>query len=289
MLEAALRVREAARRAAQGVGPAWAVLDALSGVVGHDHASLARWDPALRRHVALADSYAPAARQHLCARLHEDPLFALVRRPGGALWLHDVPAGLRALSTTIREVLEPAGFEDGLTRCLFTPDGRYVGVLHLSMRRRRALLPGTEQILALLDDCLALAAGAVGARSAPDGCTGTSVAADVVRRAGARRPLPATVLVPGDGGLLELRLTDADTVAVRERGPADHPGGLTLRELQVLAELTTGRTNREIAERIFVTVRTVATHIEHILAKLDVPNRVAAAGLAAAWGLEPLP
>ncbi|WP_199832442.1 response regulator transcription factor, partial [Streptomyces pactum] len=64
------------------------------------------------------------------------------------------------------------------------------------------------------------------------------------------------------------------------------PGGLSPRELQVLAELTTGRTNREIAERLHVTPRTVGTHIEHILAKLDLPNRAAAAARAAAWGIE---
>ncbi|QCX73972.1 Transcriptional regulatory protein LiaR [Streptomyces sp. YIM 121038] len=64
------------------------------------------------------------------------------------------------------------------------------------------------------------------------------------------------------------------------------PGGLSPRELQVLAELTTGRTNREIAERLYVTPRTVGTHIEHILAKLDLPNRAAAAARAVAWGIE---
>ncbi|MDG9690190.1 LuxR C-terminal-related transcriptional regulator [Streptomyces mutabilis] len=65
------------------------------------------------------------------------------------------------------------------------------------------------------------------------------------------------------------------------------PGGLSPRELQVLAELTAGRTNREIAGRLYITPRTVGTHIEHILAKLDLPNRAAAAALAATWGIEP--
>ncbi|MEU6890013.1 LuxR C-terminal-related transcriptional regulator [Streptomyces viridosporus] len=68
---------------------------------------------------------------------------------------------------------------------------------------------------------------------------------------------------------------------------ARRPGGLSPRELQVLAELTAGRTNREIAERLYITPRTVGTHIEHILAKLDLPNRAAAAARAAAWGIEP--
>ncbi|MEV5814840.1 helix-turn-helix transcriptional regulator [Streptomyces mutabilis] len=72
-------------------------------------------------------------------------------------------------------------------------------------------------------------------------------------------------------------------------GAADgrRPGGLSPRELQVLAELTAGRTNREIAGRLYITPRTVGTHIEHILAKLDLPNRAAAAALAATWGIEP--
>ncbi|MFI6422514.1 LuxR C-terminal-related transcriptional regulator [Streptomyces sp. NPDC050842] len=72
-------------------------------------------------------------------------------------------------------------------------------------------------------------------------------------------------------------------------GGERRPGGLSPRELQVLAELTAGRTNKEIAERLYVTPRTVGTHIEHILAKLDLPNRAAAAARAAAWGIEPSP
>ena len=61
---------------------------------------------------------------------------------------------------------------------------------------------------------------------------------------------------------------------------------LSARELEVLAELTSGRTNREIAARLYVTPRTVGTHVEHILAKLDLPNRAAAAARAAARGIE---
>ncbi|MFE7111412.1 LuxR C-terminal-related transcriptional regulator [Streptomyces sp. NPDC057575] len=66
---------------------------------------------------------------------------------------------------------------------------------------------------------------------------------------------------------------------------ARRPGGLSPRELQVLAELTVGLTNREIARRLHITPRTVGTHIEHILAKLDLPNRAAAAARAASWGI----
>ncbi|QDQ09232.1 helix-turn-helix transcriptional regulator [Streptomyces spectabilis] len=79
----------------------------------------------------------------------------------------------------------------------------------------------------------------------------------------------------------------ADRPSEQAPAAAARPGGLSPRELQVLAELTTGGTNREIAERLYITPRTVGTHIEHILAKLDLPNRAAAAARAAAWGIAP--
>ncbi|MFE0952010.1 response regulator transcription factor, partial [Streptomyces mutabilis] len=79
----------------------------------------------------------------------------------------------------------------------------------------------------------------------------------------------------------------ADRAAADRAADGRRPGGLSPRELQVLAELTAGRTNREIAGRLYITPRTVGTHIEHILAKLDLPNRAAAAALAATWGIEP--
>ena len=79
-----------------------------------------------------------------------------------------------------------------------------------------------------------------------------------------------------------------EDIAVAEPAvDARRPGGLSPRELQVLAELTVGRTNREIAERLHITPRTVGTHIEHILAKHALPNRAAAAARAAAWGIGP--
>ena len=78
-----------------------------------------------------------------------------------------------------------------------------------------------------------------------------------------------------------------EVAAADPAADARRPGGLSPRELQVLAELTAGRTNREIAERLYITPRTVGTHVEHILAKLDLPNRAAAAARAAAWGIEP--
>ncbi|UOQ88387.1 response regulator transcription factor [Agromyces endophyticus] len=49
---------------------------------------------------------------------------------------------------------------------------------------------------------------------------------------------------------------------------------LTARERDVLAEVVTGASNDEIAERLYLTGNTVKTHVKAILAKLDLPDRV---------------
>ena len=63
------------------------------------------------------------------------------------------------------------------------------------------------------------------------------------------------------------------------------PFGLTARELEVLRLVASGCTNREIAAALFVTQRTAATHITHILGKLGVESRVEAAAWAVRYGL----
>ena len=56
--------------------------------------------------------------------------------------------------------------------------------------------------------------------------------------------------------------------------------GLTRREIEVLTLLAGGASNPAIASVLHVSHRTVATHVEHILEKLDVSTRAAAAGRA---------
>jgi len=52
---------------------------------------------------------------------------------------------------------------------------------------------------------------------------------------------------------------------------------LTPTEVTVVALIEEGLTNREIAARLMRSRRTVATHVEHILAKLGVGSRAAIA------------
>lgn len=62
-------------------------------------------------------------------------------------------------------------------------------------------------------------------------------------------------------------------------------GGLTRREIEVLARLAAGGSNREIAEALYVTEATVKTHLAHIYGKLGVVDRQAALARAVALGL----
>jgi len=57
--------------------------------------------------------------------------------------------------------------------------------------------------------------------------------------------------------------------------------GLTTREAEVLSWLSKGKTNRDIAQILGLSPRTVDKHLEQIYAKLGVENRTAAAAIAA--------
>jgi DNA-binding CsgD family transcriptional regulator len=62
--------------------------------------------------------------------------------------------------------------------------------------------------------------------------------------------------------------------------PAPAPGGLSLREVQVLRLVAAGRTNRAIAEELFLSEKTVHRHVSNIFTKLEVSSRSAATAYA---------
>ena len=58
------------------------------------------------------------------------------------------------------------------------------------------------------------------------------------------------------------------------------------RELQVLALVSEGKTNREIAEQVFLSEKTVRNYVSSILAKLNLSNRAEATAFAIKSHLE---
>jgi predicted ATPase/DNA-binding CsgD family transcriptional regulator len=88
---------------------------------------------------------------------------------------------------------------------------------------------------------------------------------------------------------LELAFSATETPIKQPEQPPDsqkqHVTELSPREQQVAALLAEGLTNRQIAERLVVTERTVAAHIEHILDKLGFASRHQVAMWAADNGL----
>lgn len=81
----------------------------------------------------------------------------------------------------------------------------------------------------------------------------------------------------------------ATTQLMKSREPREDPPHvlypLTPREQDVLSELTKGKSNREIAASLFVTEKTVKTHISNIFSKLSVQDRTQAALYAVKHGL----
>ncbi len=73
--------------------------------------------------------------------------------------------------------------------------------------------------------------------------------------------------------------------ALLERPARRRVHGLTPRELEVLAHVATGRTNRAIAETLFISEKTVARHVANIFGKLGVSTRAAATAFAYEHGL----
>lgn len=52
---------------------------------------------------------------------------------------------------------------------------------------------------------------------------------------------------------------------------------LTNREQEILLLIAEGKSNQEIADELFITLKTVKTHVSNILSKLDVQDRTQAA------------
>jgi HD-GYP domain-containing protein (c-di-GMP phosphodiesterase class II) len=88
-------------------------------------------------------------------------------------------------------------------------------------------------------------------------------------------------------GRLDGDAVSAVLAAAGQRAPArrDWPAGLTAREVEVLALVARGHSNKEIARRLVVSPKTASHHVEHIYAKIGVSSRAAATLFATQHGL----
>jgi len=100
---------------------------------------------------------------------------------------------------------------------------------------------------------------------------------DAIRAAKDGRPY----LHPKLAGLALMELARGDKPAAKS---SDDPG-LTDRELEVLRLVGQGASNREIAERLFISEKTAKNHLTHIFEKLGVSDRTQAALYAVRQGL----
>lgn len=147
-----------------------------------------------------------------------------------------------------------------------------------TIRRLKALLP-PPLVLALVEraeraDLAELAsAGADGLLLRGTGVD--ELTQSVTRALGGERVL-APALVPSMVGV-----ASRDGSAT---GPSERPS-LTPKELAVLAQLADGRSNREIAEGLYMSPATVKTHLARIYEKLGVTDRARAVARALAVGL----
>ena len=92
--------------------------------------------------------------------------------------------------------------------------------------------------------------------------------------------LLAAVRAAHAGGLLMQPAVARIVRDTFERRPPTPDYGLTDREREVLGEMVAGGTQREIAERLFVSTSTVNTHVQHLYEKLHVHSGSAAVAKA---------
>ena len=100
--------------------------------------------------------------------------------------------------------------------------------------------------------------------------------------------LDESLSVSGELGMLPLAERASALKNRAVSGPARtpaFPAGLTQREVEVLRLVAAGRTDRDIAEELIISVRTVTTHVGNILNKTGAANRAEAASFATRHGL----
>ncbi|UUU26683.1 helix-turn-helix transcriptional regulator [Streptomyces sp. DSM 40750] len=214
------------------------------------------------------------------------------------------------------ERMRPAGVRDAVTGAL-RHHGRLVGLITLSTATPDAYDTGTRHLLASLLPALGVLADPTAHAADLDDLPAEGAASLVVADEALELPgrEPAVVLqdtefrrlvrafadshgtrlrllwpAGPDWHRVTLRRHTLGTAVVRRAvlvhdAPAPLPYGLSPRELEVLTRAATGQTNQAIAQALFLSPRTVHTHVEHLLRKTGAASRAEATALAVRDGL----
>ncbi len=160
------------------------------------------------------------------------------------------------------------------------PRPRRAGALGRRCRRRRSSTSGRRSICTARSSCRTTAPSCSSAPPPP-------------------RATPASTTRPASGSATRACRRAASARARCRRRPSDSSpssaaparlapagaAGLTPRQLQVIRRVAEGRTNREIATELYLSVRTVDMHVRHSLIALGCRSRMDAARKAAGLGL----
>lgn len=293
------------------------VVGVLQELVRCDAVALAAADPfdRSRQHrLVFGHNYSDNALTNVLNSFTDDnPAFVLLRtKVRSALRWSDLDRDWRIhfASTPIAEQhLIPAGFREGLTAFLWLPTGGHVGAIHMNWLKaasateeRRTVVEHFRPILAGASDFLCshrfvadevfpsahvAVIGPAGPREIPGREIGPVLSADgPLARLVAQRDGPGVTgwLWVDDRGqphqVQFVRCADETTLVAEQ--PVSPPYGLTHRELEVVDMLTRGASNAAIAAALFISARTVGTHIEHIFMKMGCDTRAQVAATAVA-------
>lgn len=292
------------------------ILDALHQVVPHVAAEIVMLDPFDGdSHVLASTGYS----DQVLADLHSTEFHELMRYldlpdTGRPVRMKDLP-GDPLDNWAVSDVLIPAGYREGMTMCLRTSDGRFTGVLNLSTDSAEHPSDLARDVIASLCTSLGnltdptqgtrwiqmlLGAGsrvigldAAGSTVAIPGATGHRLLAtdsDLIRvaRKSSVRGSWSSFVWPDEDEWLRVRVVPCrpeEPITTVVSVDSVDLGPLTRRELEVLTLAAEGLSNQEIGDALIISSRTVANHVEHILDKLEAPNRAAAAAYALREGI----
>jgi DNA-binding CsgD family transcriptional regulator len=331
-LEIAVEVGAIASAPARSEERAQAILDVLYRVLPFQAAQISLVNPRAREPASLVvQGYDDelVAYFNSSAVVDEFELLGL-HRAGPPMRVSDLPVPPEEVYGWA-EYLAPAGFRGGLSTGLHTSDGRYIGVLGLNTDTVLHPTVAARDLIGVIAPVIACAVDPLRSVAWAAWLVHDAQAGIVLTRTNEVLPLPglpfhgllsngsgvlpvaaklagehmhASFLCPDAGSGMEEGHVRISVVACTPQppyylvaavmaSPAGDTHGLTPRELQLLGLLVEGWPNRRIASALAIAERTVATHIEHILAKLCARSRAVAAvralkeGIYVPWQLTP--